>query len=40
MDVRLSPRLRRVLVFVMLAGVGVALAYGLFALMLTVVTLD
>lgn len=41
MDVRLSPRLVRwVLVLVMLVGVGVALAYGLLALLLAVVTLD
>jgi hypothetical protein len=41
MDVRRSPRLvRRVLVPVLLAGVGVALAYVLLALLLTVVTLD
>jgi hypothetical protein len=41
MGVRLPPRLvRRVLVLVMLAGVGLALAYGLFALVITVVTLD
>jgi hypothetical protein len=41
MDVRRSPRLvRRVLVLVVLAGVGAALAYVLLALVLTVVTLD
>ena len=41
MDVRLSPRLvRRVLVLVLLAGMGVVLAYGLLALLLAVVTLD
>jgi hypothetical protein len=40
-NVRLSPRLMRwVLVLVMLVGVGVALAYGLLALLLAVVTLD
>jgi hypothetical protein len=41
MGVRLSPRLVRwVLALVLLVGVGVALAQGLLALVLTVVTLD
>ena len=40
MDARASRRVRRVVVLVGLAGVGVALAYWVFKLALVVVTLD